>query len=484
MTLAQRWLAGATAGLVLVGGCTHGDKPDPAPSALPSATASPAVLAYVQAGKIFVADAAGAPRLIAEPKVSPDQLRWSPDGTRLAWMDHQGDGPGSTSIHFASAADGKAVEKPCPCSGVDFLGDQVVTMSADGTGLLLFAPDGTASRAALSKPQAEGSDVVGRLADRVIVSVPLDERTASYRGQNTLVTVAADGTTASLLKPVGAETSYRGGAVSPDSTRLAFEEQPSSGACSSTSSLRTVKLSTGRISDPGLPSDNVFDFAGLTDDRLLLNLGWAGADLVVTFAPQLGCVSAESSRLVTYRWNEQGWTELGTGWFAAAYGTTAGEVTIAAPDQIPETVGGAADGPLTIMPGGQKITVAEHVSSFVLTPAEIAGGKAPAGKRPPTLAQVVGEWVYECGDAASKLAVQPDGTGILTSEIPSVDGQSPAQQNRMTLRFDPGPPLAATRTDGDGRWGVELNDKGTIMQLTMDGGDQMEFYRPDFDYTC
>jgi hypothetical protein len=483
----MRRLTAAALGLVLLGGCTDDHKAASAPSAAPSSASPPAVLAYIQAGKIFVADATGTSRLIAGTKVNIDQLRWSPDGTRLVWLDRQGDGLGTISIHIAPVSGGTAIEKPCPCSGVDFLGGQVVTMSADGTGLLLFAPDGTVSRSALDKPQPEGSGVVARLADRVIVDVPLDERTASYRGQLTLITVAADGKTSSVLKPAGAETSYRGGAVSPGADRLAFEEQPSSGACSSTSSLRTVKLSTGRLSDPGLPEDNAFDYAGLTDDRLMLNLEWAGTDLVVTFAPQLGCVSAPASSLVTYRWNEQGWTQLGTGWYAAAYGATAGEVAIAAPDNVPESVGAAADGRLTIMPRDQKITVAEHVSSFVLTPAEIAGGKAPAGKRPPTLEELLGDWVYECGDADTKLVVQPDGTGMLTSEIPSVDGQSPAQQNRMTLRFEPGPPLTATQTDGElagRRWGVELNDNGKILRLTMDGGDEMELHRPDYDYMC
>jgi hypothetical protein len=355
--------------------------------AKPAQPPGPPVLAFVRAGELMLASADGRTWRAAQLTLPSDQLVWSPDGTRLAWLDDPQRYGVDGSLHILDVASRQEASQPCPCRGVGFLGTEVATLSADGTALLLFPPSGNPRRVALDRPKPPSSKVVASGRDRVAVAIPLPEQQVGVRGQSYLATIDHGGRTTRLLRP-GAMTSFWEASGAPDGRQLAWVDQATGGACWNEASLPTLRYRGDRTIRLDVPTDPTFHRAVLTDQRLITSYAWAGPGLTVTFGPGHGCQPVYRSRLVSYYREGSRWTLLGTGWIGVGFGRDGRVATLEASD--PVKVGGddldqAMIGRLVLRDAsGSEKPLADDVSSFAFTPAEAAAARPPAGLPPPS----------------------------------------------------------------------------------------------------
>lgn len=342
---------------VLLTGCTGADKiPEPA-------VPGPAILAFHQNGRMMFADASGRTWGGVAAQYPPQDIAWSADGTTLAWLD-------DSRLYIVEAATGSERSQPCPCAGLARLGDRFATVSGDGLALLLFDAAASATRVALRRPMPDARVIAGG-RDQVAVAEPIPEERAAYRGQSALAAIDSLGR-ARLMIAGDSAVSISYGFTSPDGTRIATIETPSTGACSGTPGIFSL-VNSGRNprSERLVPADATFRGAVLADGRDITAISWAGDDIVVTFGPN-ECQSSHSNRFLTYALTGTTWHFVRAGVRAAGFG---GQGRSYAIDLDTPTTGKLV---LTSADGSLK-EVGEGVTAFWATPAEQAAGQARTG---------------------------------------------------------------------------------------------------------
>lgn len=352
----------------LVTACTMGGAPSQPPDSSPPGSA---ILAFQQADRMRFADATG--RVWGEIEVSqtPFPAVWSADGKHFAWLD-------DSRLHIVEAATGTDRSQPCPCSGLDRLGDVFATLSANGSALLLFDPVAGPTTVPLDRPMPSASVEAGG-RDHVAAAEPIPEDKAAYRGQSALTAIDREGNTRLMIEGDSA-VSIAGGFTSPDGTRIATIESPSSGACSTTPGVFSLRNSDlNPRTEPLIPSDTPFTEAVLGDVRDITSANWAGDAIVVTFGPNSNCQSLHAARYVTYFLRDTEWRFLRNGVLGAGFGAEGRSYSIELPESISSSKETFIRGKLVLTTGnGIRKDLAESVSAFWSTPAEQAAGRPPA----------------------------------------------------------------------------------------------------------
>ncbi|MGW1893379.1 hypothetical protein ACWCP6_24495 [Streptomyces sp. NPDC002004] len=382
--------------LLLTACSTSHDGKDGAGSAGGKADRHAPVLAFVRPrqGAVMLADAHGRTWQGARPGAPVGELRWSPDGSVLAWLDADTSSAEGRRLHLLGIRSGRERRMPCPCQGLGFLGDDVATLSAGGEALLLFPPTGAPKRVALSRHLADYSKVAAGGPDRVAVMAPLPE-TVAGRGQNELLTVGRDGTVRHAL-PDHPPVSFISGLESPSQDGLVWTSIDTGGACWNLSDVHFFGYRDAAHRVTRRPHDAVFARTLLAPSYSVSQPAWAGKGITLTFGPAIGCHVAFPARYVSYYLENGTWRYLGSGMLAVGFGADgrAARLTVAG---LPRSYNG--DGPAPDLVGdlrytdasGTEKTIARQVSAFAFTPRESGAApppKAAAPPRPPTVAQV------------------------------------------------------------------------------------------------
>ncbi|MEU6682194.1 hypothetical protein [Streptomyces sp. NPDC046832] len=384
-----RWAAAVVVGATLAGaGC---DAPGGG-SGDERAHGAP-VLAFVRplAGEIVLADAIGRTWRGARLKAEADEVRWSLDGSTLAWIDEEDDAPGGRRIHRLDVATNRLRSTPCPCHGVGFLGDEAATLTADGDALLFFAGDGKVRRAPLSVPLTDYATIAAGGRDAVTIANSLPEQKVG-RGQFEMVAADRSGKVRPFL-PAGAPTSFAQGEQSPDGRRIAWASSDSGGACWNVGSVRLAAYGVKGRQEPDRPTDAAMTSALLKDRVLVSGLAWAGRGLTVSFGPQAGCQAVPPARFVSYYLRDGRWRFIGSGMLAVGYGRQGRAASLLVPERPeprkPDEYAFPLLGDLKFTDGrGERHDLGSRVSAFAFTPAEAAGAAVPAAVAQPERARV------------------------------------------------------------------------------------------------
>ncbi|MFJ4972605.1 TolB family protein [Streptomyces sp. NPDC088755] len=387
MNRPRRWvgrfaslLAGAT---LLVAACTAPRDGATAEGDKASAARGAPVLAFVRplAREIVLADADGRTWRGVRLRAAPDHVRWSPDGSALAWIDDESDSHGGRILHRLDVTTGRERTTPCACGGVGFLGDEVATLSSDGDALLFLAADGQTRRAALSEPLGDYARVAAGGRDQVTIADLLPEREVG-RGQYRLVGADRSGTVRPFL-PARAPTSFADGIGSPDGRRIAWASADSGGACWNVGNVLLATYGDKGRQTPERPVDAVMGHALLEERVLVTGLAWAGEGLTVTFGPMTGCQAAPPERFVSYYQHDGAWRFIGTGMSAVGYGAGGRGARLLVPERPERREEDDSYlpllGDLEFSDGrGERHVLGSGVSAFVFTPAESAKAAPPA----------------------------------------------------------------------------------------------------------
>jgi len=353
----------------------HSSPQPPAP-ALPTAVgAPPVVLAFMQSDRMRFADASGRVWGGIVTSSTPRSAVWSADGHHFAWLD-------DSRLHVVDASTGMDHPRPCPCRGLDRLGDGFASISADGRALLLFDPATGPARIPLHRQMPYASVAAGG-RDQVAVAEPIPEERAVYRGQSTLLAIGRDGKSRRLMAGDSA-VSMAGGVTSPDGTRIATIESPSSGACWTTPGVLTLRDSGLNPQQTRLvPRDAPFAKAVLTEVRDITAMSWAGDGLMVTFGPNYACQSTHPDRYLTYHLAGTQWRFLRSGVLGAGFGADGRSYGIELPNSISSSKSPSASGQLVLTTtGGTRTVLGSDVTAFWLTPAEQSTGRPQPGSAP------------------------------------------------------------------------------------------------------
>lgn len=374
-------------GAALLGaGCDAPDGGDDASSggSAPGAAHGAPVLAFVRplAREIVLTDAAGRTWRGARLRAAADDVRWSPDGSALAWIDDENDSPGGRRLHRLDVATGRERTTPCPCRGVGFLGDEAATVTTDGDALLLFAADGRVRRAALSTALGDYATVAAGGRDAVTIADLLPEEEAG-RGQYQLVAADRSGTVRPFL-PARAPTSFQEGLASPDGRRIAWRSSDSGGACWHDGNALLATYGQKGRQTPERPADAATTRALLKDRASVTGLAWAGEGLTVTFGPDMGCQAVPPERFVSYYLRDGRWSFLGSGMRAVGYGAEGRAARLLVPER-PDRREQKDDRLYLPVLGdleftgrrGERRVLGSRVSAFVFTPAESAKASVP-----------------------------------------------------------------------------------------------------------
>ncbi|MGA5897316.1 TolB family protein [Streptomyces venetus] len=383
---AVRWAAALVAGVTLAGaGCDAPGGGNDAGNGTGQGHGAP-VIAFVRpvANEIVLADATGRTWRGARLKAKADDVRWSPDGSALAWIDDDGDGyhgSGGRRLHRLDVATGHERATPCACQGVGFLGDEAATLTADGDALLFLPAAGQVRRAQLSVPQSDYAKVAAGGRDAVTIANMLPEEKAG-RGQYELVAADRSGTVRPFL-PAGAPTAIAEGVQSPDGRRIAWESADSGGACWNVGNVLVAAYGKKGRQAPERPTDAAMGRALLNDRVLVTGLAWAGQGLTVTFGPQSGCQAVPPERFLSYYLRDGKWRFIGSGMLAVGYGGQGRVARLLVPERPeplkPDEYAFPLLGDLEFTDGrGERHVLGSRVSTFVFTPAESARAAAPA----------------------------------------------------------------------------------------------------------
>ncbi|CRK59324.1 hypothetical protein [Alloactinosynnema sp. L-07] len=357
---------------VLIAACGTDGMPQPTTD---SDARGDATVAFVSGAELRFADGAGhvwGGIPIASP-YSP--ATWSADGKQFAWLD-------KTNLHIVTAATGVEKSQPCPCAGLGWFGEGFATVSADGSALLVFDRDGNPSRVPLRRPMPYAWVGAGG-RDQVAVVEPIPEERASYRGQGALTAVDAKGQERLMIEGDSA-VSFWGGSTSPDGTRVATIEAPSSGACRTSSSVLMLNSTgTNPKSEALIPKDSTFAEAVLIEARRVTGQTWAGSSLVVTFGPGVECHRLFPERFLSYQVDDGRMRLLRTGALQLGFGAAGRSYAIEIGDDIDATKDPEVRGRLTLnWKDKAPVTLADTVATMWLTPAEQAAGRPEAQTQP------------------------------------------------------------------------------------------------------
>lgn len=276
---------------------------------------------------------------------------------------------------------GRETSRPCPCSGVGFLGEDAVSLSTDGRSLLLFPPDGTARRIALSERLLPYSKLAAGGADDVVLFSKLTEGPGVFRGEGTLAVADRRGKVRQLLPGKG-RTTLNEARRQPGGPSVAWSNHDSGGACWGRESVLTHAVTAGgpRRSSP---DDAAFRHALVPEARLVTSLDWAGDGLTVTFSALPNCSVMYPERSASYYVHDGRWTYLGSGMLGIAYGADGRVARFDDPVYGKLTIdSGPTTGRLTLTTGGETHVLGEGVSLFAFTPAESAGARPPSAPAP------------------------------------------------------------------------------------------------------
>ncbi|MEU6932504.1 hypothetical protein AB0A05_25495 [Streptomyces sp. NPDC046374] len=408
----RRILPCVLAGLLAAAGCTSGGGAPPAPSATSSAPAGREpdrqhpVLAYLRYEKpsamaVMLADSAGRTWRAAEAtpvdspvagsRSWPSRLVWSPDASRLAWIDSDMSYD-TGQIHLLDVRSGRKTERPCPCSGIGFLGDDAVSLSNDGSSLLLFPPQGNPRRIALSERQHPYSKLAAGGTDDVTLFSHLPDAPDVLRGQGTLGIADRHGTVRPLLPDRG-RTTLTQARRQPGGRGLAWANHDSGGVCGGMENVFTEDVTTA-APRRAIPSDTAFRHTLVSEGRQVNSLEWAGDGLTVTYGALPGCNVMYPERTASYYLRDGRWTYLGSGMLGIALGASGRVVRLEEPVYPDYSSGDHSQpgtGTLTLTSGGRKHVLGRGVSHFALTPAESAAAGPPPAAAPQPAEGVRGE---------------------------------------------------------------------------------------------
>ncbi|MFJ8715710.1 hypothetical protein ACIRD9_21390 [Streptomyces violaceus] len=373
--------------------CTSaGDEPA-APKSRPATTPTGKpdrqhpVAAFLQPGReaVMMTDAAGrtwkAADLLPSTATSsfnaarvPRELVWSPDASRLAWMDSPSVGE-TGQIHLLDVRSGQLASRPCPCAGLGFLGEDAVSLANDGRSLLLFPPSGKARRIALDKRLPPYSQLATGGTDDVTLFSLLPEGDEIHRGEGTLVVADREGEVRPLLPDKGT-TSFAEAQRQPGGEAVAWADLESSGACWSVQTVQTHPGISGAGPRRGLPGDAAFRHALLEQPRMVTHLAWAGDGLTLTYSALSTCQVMAPERTASYHLRDGRWTYLGRGMLGIAFGAEDRVVRLKDPVYAKDA-DRFTTGTLTLTTGGSELVLGKGVSVFALTPAESAAARTP-----------------------------------------------------------------------------------------------------------
>ncbi|MFF7311470.1 hypothetical protein [Streptomyces sp. NPDC008137] len=390
----RRAAALAMAAALLGAGCdAPGGGDDTSGGDRPNATHGAPVLAFVRpaAREIVLADAAGRTWRGAKLSARADDVRWSPDGSALAWIDEEYDSPDGRRLHRLDIASGRERTTPCACRGVGFLGDAAATVNTSGDALLLYTADGRVRRAELSTPVSPYARVAAGGRDAVTIADLLPEEKAG-RGQFQMLAVDRSGTVRPF-RPAGAPTAFSEGVQSPDGRRVGWSSHDSGGACWNVGSVRVATYGREVREGPERPADAAMAGALLEDRLHVTGIAWAGEGLTVTFGPMAGCQAVPPERYVSYYLRDGAWRFIGSGMLAVGYGAKGRAARLLAPErpraEKPTEAVLPPLGGLEFTDGdGARRVIGTGVSSFVFTSAESAGAAVPAAAPQPARAGV------------------------------------------------------------------------------------------------
>lgn len=208
------------------------------------------VAAYVEDGAVFVVDAAGRSKRIAPARrdVPRSELTWSATGNYLAWIDHDG------ALFSYRVADAELTSWACPCAGLAFQGDTIVSIERDDRLLVRFDPTSHWLRSFTAEHAPWVSPVVmGAAQDGVVVAAAASRREVSAKGGPLRFhRVTQSGATVEWDEDVGnmPPTMPR---PSPDGRVIAFAGTVHAGSCDIRQRIGLLDASTGELRFPPLP---------------------------------------------------------------------------------------------------------------------------------------------------------------------------------------------------------------------------------------
>jgi hypothetical protein len=388
----RSWLPRILSALLLAGVTACSGVPGSAHPVVRATGHGMPVLVFESDRQLVFADASGRTWQAARLSVPAQQLLWSSDGRRLAWLDdvqpQSSDGiyDDYGRLHVLDARTNRETSVPCACNGAAFLGDDVAALTADGAALLLLSPSATSTRVPLTPPLADVpltastgqfTHVAAGGSDRVTVSVDLDEQQVGIRGESSLVTVDRHGQVTPLLPPgKSGATSFRSAIAAPDGSGFVWQSIPSAGACQDAVDLNAVHYDGNPASRAlGLPADPAFHQA-LLQDRRAAAVSWAGGTVVATFSPMPNCQGVFPSRLLSYAHQGDHWTLLANGLAGLAFGGD-GRILELRPDHPIRTDDqDQIAGRLELQDAtGHTLTLGDGVTAYAFTPAESAAGR-------------------------------------------------------------------------------------------------------------
>ncbi|MER8013874.1 hypothetical protein [Streptomyces griseoluteus] len=391
------WLVALVVGTVLGTACDPGGAHSGSKGGGPEKAHGAPVLAFVRplAREIMLADADGRTWRGARSSAAADYVRWSPDGSALAWIDDEND-PRSRDgrrLHRLDIATGHERKIPCACHGVGFLGADVATLTSDGDALLLLGAGQGVRRVPLRDPVGDYAKLAAGGRDMVTIADPLPEQEAG-RGQYQLLAVDGSGTVRPFL-PARAPTSMVEGLQSPDGRRVAWSSADSGGACWTYGNALLATYGRKGRQAPERPADGAMTRALLKDRALVTGLAWAGDGLTVTFGPLQGCQAVPPARFVSYYLHDGKWRFIGTGMRAVGYGGQGRSarilVTVRPSPRKDEEFYLPVLGDLEFTDRHrERHALGSGVSEFAFTPGESARALAPAPAEEPRAGGVVG----------------------------------------------------------------------------------------------
>ncbi|MCT9138213.1 hypothetical protein [Streptomyces violarus] len=389
--------------------CTSaGDEPA-APNSRPASTPTGKpdrqhpVAAFLQPGReaVMMADAAGRTWKAADLPPSaatssfnsgrvPSELVWSPDASRLAWIDTPGVSE-TGQMHLLDVRSGRLASRPCPCAGLGFLGEDAVSLANDGRSLLLFPPSGKARRIALDKRLPPYSQLATGGTDDVTLFSLLPEGDEIHRGEGTLVVADRVGRVRPLLPDKGT-TSFAEAQRQPGGEAVAWADLESNGACWPLQTVQAHPGTSGESPRRSLPDDAAFRHALVELPRMVTHLAWAGDGLTLTYSALSACQVMSPERTASYHLRDGRWTYLGGGMLGIAFGAEGRVVRLKDPVYAKADITNADDpttGTLTLTTGGSELVLGKGVSLFALTPAESAAARPPKSSAAQPAARVV-----------------------------------------------------------------------------------------------
>jgi WD40 repeat protein len=221
---------------------TRGRHEPPAPA--DGSDRGPAVLAFQSGERLFAADARGQTAMIALlPKEAiPPTFAWA--GGNLGWV-----AAGKAQILVAGARNPEWW--PCPCSGAAWRDGALITVAADGRGLLEFRPRRKRPRWIEAERSLDGSRLLGAIGNWAIVG-----RNSVAATFMELDMVDREGAVQHLLDDARGNVEQL--ASSPQANRIAYSASWVAGPCSSPPSIGILtKGPRGgvEISFPPLPGE-------------------------------------------------------------------------------------------------------------------------------------------------------------------------------------------------------------------------------------